>query len=245
MRRRKLLWFLIAWTIGLAGGLCVWSLIGLSRVTRGRFGIQLRGYTLGKITAPREGLLIMINHPSMAEVFIIPFVFFPWFLFNLRYAPISTPDLKNFKQRFWFPLVEAACIVMSRGKKAAYDALGEITNRLREGIVVIYQPEGGRTYRGTAFRSSVSGKTLRTVKSGIGRIVQDTDTVVLPVWAGGGDEVMPNEREGEPFHLSFPRFWRPMTITFGDPVNARDIRGATVEETCRNLEEVMLKTAEM
>ena len=45
----------------------------------------------------RGRVLIVANHPSLIETFLIPLVFWPWAMFRLRMFPWSLPDKNLFK----------------------------------------------------------------------------------------------------------------------------------------------------
>jgi len=74
----------VAWTLGLWGGL-VFCLLRLAGV------IRILGYQKKKFIPPKGGLIVIYRHPSLREPAFLPFLFFPWFLFDSRFVPFSTP----------------------------------------------------------------------------------------------------------------------------------------------------------
>src|SRR3979411_226479 len=71
--------------LGTLLGLPFW-LLGLLRV------IRISGYWRAVDYLRRGRVLIVANHPSLIETFLIPLVFWPWAMFRLRMFPCSIPD---------------------------------------------------------------------------------------------------------------------------------------------------------
>jgi len=78
----------IVWTIGLAGGLGFLTLRFLGSV-------DVSGYKIEKFIPSKKGLLVIYRHPSLVEPALIPFLFFPVYLFYPKSVPFSAPDKKN------------------------------------------------------------------------------------------------------------------------------------------------------
>src|SRR5713101_2915835 len=66
-------------------------LLGLFRV------IRISGYWRAVNCVRRGRVLIVANHPSLIETFLIPLAFWPWAMFRLRMFPWSLPDKNLFK----------------------------------------------------------------------------------------------------------------------------------------------------
>ena len=76
--------------LGTLLGLPFW-LLGLLRV------IRISGYWRAVDYVRRGRVLIVANHPSLIETFLIPLVFWPWAMFRFRMFPWSLPDKNLFK----------------------------------------------------------------------------------------------------------------------------------------------------
>ena len=76
--------------LGTLLGIPFW-LLGLFRV------IRISGYWRAVDYVRRGRVLIVANHPSLIETFLIPLVFWPWAMFRLRMFPWSFPDKNLFK----------------------------------------------------------------------------------------------------------------------------------------------------
>src|SRR6185295_2477216 len=71
-------------------GLPFW-LLGLFRI------IRVSGYWRAVHYMRRGRVLIVANHPSLIETFLIPLVFWPWAMVRLRMFVWSLPDKNLFK----------------------------------------------------------------------------------------------------------------------------------------------------
>jgi len=241
----KIRLFVIAWSIGILGGLL---LLFLRITTR----VRIKGYHRSKFDPKGKGLIMVHNHPSLWEPSIFPFLFYPWYLFSLRFVPFSTPDKINYYDKWWFSFFRAVCIPIERGNlKGEVRALKRMKDRLADGNVLILAPEGGRTFKGEEFKvirrgeieeikdlSGIDSKNdvaVRKFKSGVGWLVFNTKAIVLPVWTEGGERVIPNETS---FKLPFPHFWRQSQIKIGEPV---ELENLSKEEITEFLEDLILK----
>jgi 1-acyl-sn-glycerol-3-phosphate acyltransferase len=237
--------FVVAWSIGLLGGLLLWLLRITTRV-------KVEGYNRRKLDPKDKGLILIHNHPSLWEPALLPFLFFPWYLFSLRFVPLSIPDKRNYHDKWWFSLFRAVCIPMERGNpKGEARALRRMQEKLLEGRVLILAPEGGRTFKGEEFKVIRGGKidvvgslpeidlrknkALRRFKPGVGWLVFNTKAEILPVWTEGGEEVIPNKFS---FKLPFPRFWRQTRLKIGEPLDLGELPKKEITEF---LEDSMLK----
>ena len=59
--------------------------------------IRISGYWRAVDYVRRGRVLIVANHPSLIETFLIPLVFWPWAMFRLRMFVWSLPDKNLFK----------------------------------------------------------------------------------------------------------------------------------------------------
>lgn len=228
--KEKIKLFIVAWSIGLWGGLFLWLLRITTRV-------KVYGYNRRKLDPRDKGLILIHNHPSLWEPALLPFLFFPWYLFSLRFVPFSVPDKKNYYDKWWFSLFRAVCIPMERGNlKGEARALRQMQERLAEGKILILAPEGGRTFKGEEFKvvrggeievakslpetDSRDNKALRRFKPGIGWLVFNKKVEILPAWTEAGERVIPNEFS---FKLPFPRLWRQTRIKIGEPLDLGEL----------------------
>lgn len=192
------------------------------------------------------------NHPSLWEPAVLPWLFSPWYLFSSRYIPFSTPDKKNYYDKWWF-FYRAVCIPVERGNlKEEARALMRMQRKLKDGGVIIMAPEGGRTYKGEEFKVIKDGKieivkdlsgvdlksckAVRRFKSGISRLVYNTEAEIIPLWTEGGEEVVQNVDNAL---YTFPRIWKQAKIKIGKPL---DLSGMSKNEIVDYLEDSMLKT---
>src|SRR5437773_12310080 len=76
--------------LGTLLGIPFW-LLGLFRV------IRISGYWRAVAYVRRGRMLIVANHPSLIETFLIPLVFWPWATFRPRMFPSCPPDKHLFK----------------------------------------------------------------------------------------------------------------------------------------------------
>ncbi len=130
---------------------------------------------------------------------------------------------------------------MPRGKRkrGLFRVLIELIKVLRVGGSAILFPEGGRTHNGDRFVYSVSGKRLRELKDGVGRLICRTGCIVVPVWVDDAEKVLPPG-------CWFPRFWRVMTITIGKPFCQERMENPSKQDfkvTTKRVSDALLKTA--
>ncbi len=167
----------------------------------------------------RQGNLILVsNHPSLLEPFLLPALFFRDYIFHpFRFTPWSTPDKKNYYDRwYWFWLRPRAVPIDRDNQRERARAFVLIKRILISGETVILFPEGGRTFKGSEFYYSKKGKRIRTLKEGVSLLISKTNPLVLPVWVDGAEIVLPNLPDK--LYHTFPRFWKGVTIKIGEPL---------------------------
>jgi 1-acyl-sn-glycerol-3-phosphate acyltransferase len=214
--------------------------------------VKVQRYDRRKLDPKDKGLILIHNHPSLWEPALLPFLFFPWYLFSLRLVPFSTPDKKNYYDKWWFSPFRAVCVPIERGNlKEEVRALKRMQEKLLAGGILILAPEGGRTFKGEEFKVIRGGKievaeglsendlrdnkAIRRFKTGISHLVFDTKTEILPVWTEGGEKVIPNAYS---FKLPFPRLWQQIQIKIGEPL---DLGKLPKREIAEFLEDSILK----
>lgn len=222
-RNRRLLNAITYWTFAYPSGLMLGIILTLLRMT-GR--VKIQHPERFPIEIPRAGLLLVSNHPSLWEPLLLYGLFFRLTLLHpIKGGPWSTPDQKNYNDKwYWGGLFGSRFIKVPRGnRRGELRALIGILRTLRAGHVVIMFPEGGRTGREKNRLTTSSGKQLRILKSGIGRLMCRGYFQVVPVWVDGAEHVLP-------IGAWFPRFWRKMTICVGEPLKAKHICKSSREE---------------
>lgn len=224
----------LLYTVGLFVGLLFLFLRFIKRV-RVKNGRALRELKDGRMYN-RNGVLIVSNHPSLLEPFLIPALFFPACLINpFKFFPWSTPDKHNFVSPWYlWPVRRFRSIPIQRREINMRDikfSFIKIIERLRKGERVVLFPEGGRTHkRPQKIYSPVSKKEMGKLKNGAEKIIQTCRSVVLPVWIENTDKVLP------------PRRWIPnfcksqIIVKIGNPI----FRDTTTEE----LETIFLELAD-
>ncbi len=165
----------------------------------------------------QRGLILVSNHPSLLEPLLLPALFFREYLSHpFKFAPWSTPDKRNFYDRWYWFWLRARAIPINRGDvRSESKALFQMRTILNSGGRIIYFAEGGRTFKGKSFLYSKKEKRIRELKKGIGWLALKTNATVLPVWMEGTDEILPNV-PGKLF--SWPKFRNRITIKIGQPL---------------------------
>ena len=239
---------ILAWTVGILGGLFFWALRATNR-------IKLEGLDRTTFHPKKDGLILVHNHPSLWEPLMFPFIFFPWYLFSLRYVALSTPDKENYYDKWWFFLIRPVCVAIKRGSpREEMKALKDLRTRLSQGHILALAPEGGRTFKGEQFKIIQNGTiitledssqidpikytTVRTFKPGVRWLITNSKAQVIPIWTEGGDRVFPNHYS---FRFYFPRLWRQTIIRIGEPL---DLTGVPKDKITEVLEESVLRLGE-
>lgn len=150
------------WTIGLLGG----SVLLLLRILK---RVEIKGYekwkSLPLLLKKNLRLLVVSNHPSLWEPLVLPFLFLRWYLFYPSLIPFSTPDKKNYYDKWWFSLFRPVSIPIVREtkkgeevknreekRKEKHKSLKELVQKIRERRLIILFPEGGRTFKGGEYK---------------------------------------------------------------------------------------------
>ncbi len=192
----------VVWTVGILGGLLL-NLLRLPRI------VKVTGYRKDKFIPSGKGLVVIYRHPSFREPALVPFLFFPWFLFDTRLVPFSTPSKPDQYDRWWLKAVRPVCIPVERGSHRMVDrTLQRMKARLDQKGVLLMAPAGGREFKGTAFKwvkagkvevtrlppgqnyrdllKESEGRVMRRFQTGIGWLLDNTKATVLPVWVETG-----------------------------------------------------------
>lgn len=133
----------------------------------------------------QEKVIVVSNHPSTRETYLVLLMFFPWWFRKLlkpHPLPISTPDRKNFP---YFEFLKEYFVFIDRGKENAYKrgkALIQMKRFLNEGANVVLFIEGTRTDKAAEKIYSQQGKEMGVSKARIGYLVRETGATVAPLW---------------------------------------------------------------
>jgi 1-acyl-sn-glycerol-3-phosphate acyltransferase len=140
-------------------------------------------------------LIVVSNHPSILDIFLVPVLFYKGYLVNpFRYGPLVIADRRNFYDSWYFFWLRPFMISVERGKaKSEAAALLRVKRALDQGRIIVIFPEGGRTCKGNNLLRSPKGATMRPLKESIGLLVAKTSVPVLLIWIKGSDATLPNE----------------------------------------------------
>ena len=269
----------VVWTIGLLGKLALfilkrdWKLpkLVLKRrikdckllIKKYEKRIEVCGYREEKLDHKGRGLIIICNHISLWEPFVLIFLVTSLKrLFSLRHIPRIVADKKNFQDKWYFLFFRPFIIAVDReDMSGGEEAAKKIRSVVNNGGIVILFPEAGRTenwikVRGVKYSSSGKYRIAR-FPLGIRKIFLGLSCFVLPTWSEGGDRIIPNEVLPTRVRVAgrtvsknkklvmlmaiFPRFWRKSKVVLGDPLEVSSI---PVDEIIERLQNALLDTAE-
>jgi 1-acyl-sn-glycerol-3-phosphate acyltransferase len=232
----------ITWIVGLFGGTPLASVARLSDQVEVRGGCHLHqpgGYALAG------------NHKSIWEVFLIPLLLFPHYLFDFRKVVRNVAAVENFSNRWWWKWAEEIIIFISRpnkknGRKAAeqaIEAIRKMAEVVRAGAILLVFPESGRTWsikQGEAYRySRRRGCRIRPFKcGGLVRVLESLggqSLTVIPFWVERPEDTRPDVK-------GWVDSWKPMKFVFGKPIVFQP--GTTEQEMARALEDAVLALAD-
>ena len=119
-------------------------LLGLLRV------IRISGYWRAVRYVRRGRVLIVANHPSLIETFLIPLVFWPWAMVSLRMFPWSLPDKNLFRGLTPEQHERLRCIRVGRddtleSRRLNWSAMKRVMELFERRQCFVAHLEGGRT----------------------------------------------------------------------------------------------------
>jgi 1-acyl-sn-glycerol-3-phosphate acyltransferase len=165
-------------------------------------------YNKDVVQRAKPPFLFCSNHVSMLDdAFVGPQVFLPRSLWDLRFIPYHAPEKKNFfKGPFFSMMMHAArAIPFTRGKGVHQPGMERMIRALKKGNTVHIYPEGTRT------RTGQIGKA----KIGVGRLVRETGSFVIPCYHRGLEKVLPIGHK-------IPRAGHRVQILVGAPLHFDD-----------------------
>lgn len=192
-----------------------------------------------------QGLLVICNHPSLLEVILVPLLFFwDYILRPFHGAPISTPDKRNYLDKwYWVFWLKFCAITIDRtNRNQKREAFFEMENALKSGRTLVIPPEGTRTCFATKFLYSQKGNKIGILKPGIGLLISKTNPVVLLIWVKDAEKVLPNSPDRKKLYHTFPRLNKQMTIKIGKPIGFR--KGLDPEEIVQEVAAMLLGLAD-
>lgn len=239
-RRDKFLVFLAVYTLGVFFGIFLYALRVINWICSS-WGVKVVHKERLRLPKDKRGVLIVSNHPSLLEPFLLPCLFFwKYVLHPIRLSPWALPDSNNYYNKWYWAWLRVRLVPIDRENgKNALRSLRKVKKILDHGGIVIIFPEGGRTCNGDKFFTSRCGKKLRTLKDGVGWLISKANPLVLPLWIKGADKTLPN-KAGRLYH-TFPRFWHKTTIKIG---KAFRLNGINREEIIQEITLTLLKLAD-
>jgi len=170
-----------------------------------RLGFRVR--VEGRENVPRRGPVILAsNHRAFLDSVFIPLVL------RRRVTFVAKAEYFDNPRTAWFFRGVGQIPIRREGGSASERALASATDVLRAGGVFAIYPEGTRTRDGYLHRGH----------TGVARLAMRTGTAIVPVGLIGTDEIQPIDRR-------MPRFFRPVTIRFGEPLDPARYSGGEQE----------------
>lgn len=186
------------------------------------YKIFYRARRIGYENIPKSGgVLIASNHVSNMETVLIPYMSIDRFSMRRFWHP-GKEELFRFAPIKAF-LWSCRAFPVKRGKHD-YSAMKKIA-RLAENDMVMLFPEGTRSRNGK----------LGQGKPGVGKIIHDSKTTVIPTAVFNTQYCMPRNARS-------PNLFLPLTVVFGKPLNlqryfdmpsGRETSKAIVDEVMR------------
>ncbi len=185
------------------------------------FNVLNRLTVIGKENIPqRENTLILSNHQSMIDSFLVGMVaFYPRSVVRPKLLPWNPAAEENFyRNRFIAWLAHNwKCIPIKKGRKDV-GAIFRMAEALKTGTMTLF-PEGTRSRDGSIGRP----------RGGAGLLILETKPTVVPVCIDGMDKVLP-------IGSIFPRCFKRIYVYCGEPLDLSEYynRGMN-KETAREI----------
>ncbi|HEY5037928.1 MAG TPA: lysophospholipid acyltransferase family protein [bacterium] len=173
--RSVVVFFLFTYPVGLVIGIGFWllRLVGV---------LKVKGW--GNFPHWRQRVLVVSNHPSLVEPILLTGLFFHQYVLRpFKYGPWTLADRRNYYDRY--PILRSKLIPVDRTRAGDPGSLVAAKQVLESGGNLIVFPEGGRTFKGTSFLESRSGRKMRPLKEGFAFLAVETNAVLLPLWFEG------------------------------------------------------------
>lgn len=149
--------------------------------------------------------ILASNHLTMLDdLFLDPLLMRPYMLKGYNYFPYHAPEETNFYKKplmSWF-MRQVKSIPLIRGNGIFQDGMNRLIDAVNDNGILHIFPEGTR---------SRTGK-IGDGKPGIGRIVSETNAIVVPMFHQGLERILPIGKY-------FPRFGTEVRIAIGKPIH--------------------------
>ncbi|MCH8345338.1 MAG: 1-acyl-sn-glycerol-3-phosphate acyltransferase [Chloroflexi bacterium] len=161
-----------------------------------------------------RGLLTFSNHVSLFDDPLLPSNFSLPRYEEIRWAATDAINFFGSPLKSWF-FTSGKGVPIVRGAGLDQSGFHFLLDRLREGQWVHIFPEGGRTRHPLALMT-------HPFKSGIGRLIAETQPIALPFYHHGMRDILP-------VGSMVPRRGKAVRLVFGDPIDCdeRYLQGIT------------------
>jgi len=254
---RKLAFFLTNYLIspGLGVLICLLEAIG-----------RIRFVHFGRFPIWEEKLIIVSNHPSLLEPFIIPLAWFPWMNFpwlfsplwsrmkfslswfrelqrelsqSPKFIPANVPDNRNFYEAPYWVLFRGINVPIDRNgsEHGRIRTVMALKNILDKGGRVLIFPEGTRTYK------AMQKSGIKSVK---GKQLGGLKSGAAWLATKTDARILPIWVEGTDKVLPngkfpLPRLWHKVIIKIGTPFS---VMGNTRKEVNMEISQALLELAD-
>ena len=165
-------------------------------IFRAGFKLDVQGLDNLPTTGPA---IIAANHTSVLDSFIVPAVL------PRKVTYVGKAEyLDDWKTKHIFPALGMIPIDRSGGN-AAQAALDLAARVLDDGEFFAIYPEGTRSRTGVLYKG----------RTGVARLSHRTGAPIIPVGLKGMREIQPPD-------APFPKFFKPATISFGEPLHPHE-----------------------
>jgi 1-acyl-sn-glycerol-3-phosphate acyltransferase len=242
---------LAALSSGLAMAVLLGTLLGLPFWLLGLFRIiRISGYWRALNYVRRGRVLIVANHPSLIETFLIPLVFWPWAMFRLRMFPWSLPDKNLFKGLTPEHHERLRCIRVGRddtleSRKLNWSAMKRVMEHFERQQCFVAHLEGGRTSKQAEHVSVGPNKMGKIKNAQILKAAWKKGAWIMPLHVKMTDDMrrdLPGFGESLRRLLLSPKCW-PIRLEFRRPY--RIVGQRFDEETEKRRLELAILTPEM
>ena len=207
----------IAVLLGTLLGVPFWLLV-LCRI------IRVSGYWRAVAYARRGRVLIVANHPSLIETFLIPLVFWPWAMLWLRMFPWSLPDKNLFKGLTPEDHERLRCIRVGRddtpeSRKLNWSAMKRVMEQFDHRQCFVAHLEGGRTSKQAEHVSVGPNRMGRIRNAQVLKAAWKKGAWIMPLHVGMTDAMkqdLPGFGESLRRLLLSPKCW-PVRLEFRRP----------------------------
>ena len=200
-----------------------------------------------RFPSQKGGILLVANHPSVLEPFLLVGLFTRKFLLDVvRYGPWSAPDERNFLEHsIWRWLRERMIPIPRDDRRRLATALRRMMDVLSNGGNLILHPERGRTSTGerngeTLLLSPIGRHKMRKLTDSLGWLALKTGAVVVPVWVDGTDKIIPPPG----FRFAPLGKWGRVTFKIGHPMKFEGNESKGKEQVTREIEVALLQLAD-